>query len=216
MPQGCQHRSWRWYAHAPSQRTDESNRTDSSIGALLGHIGRVDDRTISEVVRLHGDYQPRADELTLARIARARDDAARQLTRTRDLAAWQATMSRLDDEEALARVPVERQRLSPPEIVDYLRALTRLWADAGPDGRQALVGAIFAKLDVLGFQSLEYDLTPDAIDLGLDVALPALMQLDYQIGEFGRGERSCASMSDDRQTVRFVRAGRGRAEGQIA
>ena len=162
---------------------------EGAIGALLGHIGRVDDRTISEVVRLHGDYQPRADELTLARIARARDDAARQLTRTRDLAAWQATMSRLDDEEALARVPVERQRLSPPEIVDYLRALPRLWADAGPDGRQALVGAIFAKLDVLGFQSLEYDLTPDAIDLGLDVALPAYMQLDYQIGEFGRGER---------------------------
>src|SRR3990172_6141482 len=101
-------------------------------------------------------------------------------------------MSRLDDEEALARVPVERQRLSPPEIVDYLRALPRLGADAGLDGREAVVGAIFAKLDVLGFQSLEYDLMPDAIDLGLDVALPAYMQLDYQIGEFGRGERISA------------------------
>jgi hypothetical protein len=50
---------------------------EGAIGALLGHIGRVDDRTISEVVRLHGDYQPRADELTLGRVARARDDAAR-------------------------------------------------------------------------------------------------------------------------------------------
>jgi hypothetical protein len=98
-------------------------------------------------------------------------------------------MSRLDDEEAVARQPVERQRLSPSEVVDYLRALPRLWADAGPDGRQALVGAIFAKLDVLGFQRLEYELTADAIDLGLDIALPARIPLDYQIGEFGRGER---------------------------
>jgi len=95
-----------------------------------------------------------------------------------------------DDVPATAQTVVaflaEKERL---EVVDYLRALPRLWADAGPDGRQALVAAIFAKLDVLGFQSLEYDLTPDAIDLGLDVALPARMQLDYQIGEFGRGER---------------------------
>ena len=88
-----------------------------------------------------------------------------------------------------AFAPVEVHRLTPLEIVDYTRSLPRLWADAGPDGRQALVIAIFARLDVLGFQRLEYELTPDAIDLGLDVALPAHMQLDYQIGEFGRGER---------------------------
>jgi hypothetical protein len=75
-------------------------------------------------------------------------------------------MGRLDAEEALARQPVERHRLSPPEIVDYLRSLPKLWADAGPDGRQAMVVSIFARLDVLGFQQLEYELTPDAIDLG--------------------------------------------------
>ena len=32
----------------------------------------------------------------------------------------------------------------------------------------------------------------------------------------GRGERSCPSMSDDRQTVRFARSNRGDAEGRIA
>jgi hypothetical protein len=112
--------------------------------------------------------------------------------------------------------PAERRRLRPLEIVDYTRSLPRLWADAGPDGRQALVVAIFARLDVLGFQRLEYELTPDAIDLGLDAALPPVIELESQIGEFGRGERSCPSMSDVRQTVRFVRAGRSRAEGQIA
>ena len=89
------------------------------------------------------------DELTLARIERARDETARQLARTRDLVAWQATMARLDAEEALAREPVESRRLTPPEIVDYLRSLPSLWADAGPSGRQALVRAIFARTDVV-------------------------------------------------------------------
>ena len=98
-------------------------------------------------------------------------------------------MARLDAEERIAQEPVERHRLSPPEIVDYTRSLPKLWADSGPDGRQALVVAIFARLDVLGFQRLEYELTPDAIDLGLDAALPPILELRSQIGEFGRGER---------------------------
>jgi hypothetical protein len=111
-------------------------------------------------------------------------------------------MARLDGEERIAREPVEIHRLTPTEIVDYARSLPRLWADAGPDGRQALVVAIFAKLEVLGFQRLEYELTPDAIDLGLDAALPPRMELDYQIGEFGRGERASASLTQ--QSLRFL------------
>lgn len=180
-------------------------RYEDAVGAILAEIGRVDDATITEVVRLHGEYRPRADELTLARIGRTREDAARLLGKTRDLVAWQATMARLDAEERIAREPVEPRRLTPPEIVDYTRSLPRLWADSGPDGRQALVVAIFARLDVLGFQRLEYELTPDAIDLGLDAALPPVMELESQIGEFGRGERICASMSDESTVVRFVR-----------
>ncbi len=54
---------------------------------------------------------------------------------------------------------------------------------------QSLVVAIFARLDVLGFKQLEYELTPDAIDLGLDATLPPVIDLASQIGEFGRGER---------------------------
>jgi hypothetical protein len=59
----------------------------------------------------------------------------------------------------------------------------------GPHFEQALVGAVFAKLDVLGFQRLEYELTPDAINIGLDAALPPVIELESKIGEFGRGER---------------------------
>jgi hypothetical protein len=43
--------------------------------------------------------------------------------------------------------------------------------------------------NVLGFQRLEYELTADGIDLGLDAALPPVIELESKIGEFGRGER---------------------------
>jgi hypothetical protein len=149
----------------------------------------VDDTTITEVVRRHEAHRPRADDLTLARINRAKEDAARQFVKTRDVAALQTTMGRLDAEERIAREPMERRRLTRPEIVDYTRSLRRLWADSGPTGRQTIVAAIFARLDVVGFERLEYELTPDAIDLGLDAALPPILELGSQIGEFGRGER---------------------------
>jgi hypothetical protein len=90
-------------------------------------------------------------------------------------------MTRLDAAEALAREPLEAPRLSAPEIVDYLRNLPRLWADAGPDARQTISTAIFARTDVLGFRRLEYELTEDAIELGLDAALPAAFELGTRL-----------------------------------
>ena len=42
---------------------------------------------------------------------------------------------------------------------------------------------------MLGFERMEYELTSDAIALGLDAALRAVFELRDQIGEFGRGER---------------------------
>lgn len=84
---------------------------------------------------------------------------------------------------------MESPRLSAQEIVAYTRSLPRLWEESGAVGRQSLVVAIFARLDVLGFKRLEYELTPDAIDLGLDAALPSVIDLGSRIAEFGRGER---------------------------
>jgi hypothetical protein len=37
-----------------------------------------------------------------------------------------------------------------------------------------------------------YELTPDAIELGLAAALPAVFELSCSIAESGRGERSSA------------------------
>jgi hypothetical protein len=69
-----------------------------------------------------------------------------------------------------------------------------LWVDSGPDARHVLTSAIFARTEVLGFQRLGYELTEDAIELGLDAALPSAFELGHQIGEFGRGERRQATL----------------------
>jgi len=87
-------------------------------------------------------------------------------------------MARLDAEAEVARQPREGRRLAPSGVVAYLRSLPSLWADAGPEGRQALATALFAKTDVLGYQRMEYELTPDAIELGLNAALPTVLELD--------------------------------------
>jgi hypothetical protein len=69
-------------------------------------------------------------------------------------------------------------------------------------------------MDVLGYQRLEYELTPDAIDLGLDAALPPVIELGSQIGEFGRGERASASLTQ--QSLRFLMINRTPRESHPA
>ena len=162
---------------------------EGAIGKLLGQVGGVDDVSIAEAVRRYHDRPARADEVTMARVGREREEAGRRLAKTRDVATWQREMAQLDAEEQAAHEPVAAGRLSSGEVVDYRRSLPSLWAAAGPDGRQALASALFARTDVMGFARLEYELTPDAIELGLDAALPAVFEFSGTIAEFGRGER---------------------------
>jgi hypothetical protein len=63
-------------------------------------------------------------------------------------------MSRLDAEQEVARQPREQRRLAPSDVVTYLRSLPTLWADAGPEGRQALASALFAKTEVEGYRKM--------------------------------------------------------------
>jgi hypothetical protein len=75
-------------------------------------------------------------------------------------------------------------RVTPAHVLAWAHGI----GASGREPSSATVGAL-AKLDVLGFQRLESELTPDAIDLGLEAALPAVIELESKIGEFGRGER---------------------------
>jgi DNA invertase Pin-like site-specific DNA recombinase len=163
---------------------------ENAIGELLEQVGGVDEKSISEAVRLYNDRPAEVDQPTLARIQRDRDELGRRLARTRDVDAWQASMARLDSEEQLARHPVQAGHLTPPDVVAYLRSLPKLWADSGPDGRQALALGLFARTEVIGFEQMVYELTPEAIEMGLNAALPPVYDLRASIGEFGRGERT--------------------------
>ena len=157
---------------------------------------------MSEVVRLYGEDLAKPDELTLARIERERDEASQRLAKIRDIAAWQATMARLDAEQQVARQPRQHQLMAPDEVVSYLRSLPSLWAEEEPEGRQALATALFARTEVEGYQKMTYELTPDAVELGLHAALPEVFRLYY--GEFRRGERGSASLAHLRFRPRFV------------
>jgi hypothetical protein len=169
---------------------------EDAIGELLEQVGGVDEKSISEAVRLYNDCPADVDRDSLARIERDRDELGRRLARTRDVAAWQTAMARLDGEEQLARQPVRSGRLTPAEVVAYLRSLPALWADSGPDGRQALALALFARTEVIGFEQMIYELTRDAIELGLNAALPPVYELRASIGEFGRGDETWTSDRD--------------------
>jgi hypothetical protein len=162
---------------------------EDAIGLLLSEVGSVDDVTITEVVRRYHDQPPRVDDAALARVSREREEASRRLAKSRDVMVWQREMAQLDAEEQAAREPAERGRLTSSEVVTYLRSLPSLWSDSGPDGRQALATALFARTDVQGFERMEYELTPEAIELGLGAALPAVFEIGKE-REFGRGERS--------------------------
>ncbi len=48
---------------------------------------------------------------------------------------------------------------------------------------------------------MEYELTPDAVELGLGAALPAVFEIGKE-REFGRGERARASLTQ--QSLRFL------------
>ncbi len=129
---------------------------EDAVGELLGKVGELDDAAMTEIVRLYGEGLAKPDELTLARIEREREEASQRLAKTRDVAAWQATMARLDAEQQVARQPRQQQRMAPDEVVAYLRSLPTLWNDAGPEGRQALASALFTKLEVEGYTKMRY------------------------------------------------------------
>ena len=65
----------------------------------------------------------------------------------------------------------------------------------GPPVLRTLDGGVGLATWAIATDALEYELTPDAIDLGLDAVLPPILELESQIGEFGRGERASVSLT---------------------
>lgn len=143
----------------------------------------VDEATIAAVV---GELAaPSEDALALARIARERDAALARYVANRDAGALEASMRRLDAEEAVARQP-EVRGADPSEVVAALRELPRLWRDA-PATRPRLAAQLFDRIEVLGFRTARAYTTGTALALGL----ASLVPVSCSVPVSGRGERSC-------------------------
>ena len=63
----------------------------------------------------------------------------------------------------------------------YLRSLPTLWTDSGPKGRQRSPGVV-RQARSGGLPEDEILIAPDAIELGLSAALPAILEYGGQMG----------------------------------
>jgi len=153
------------------------------------------------------------DQFRLARVRRDRQQATRRLEVDRDVAAWKATMERLDQEETEAEA-VEGPFVTSRDIADSLADLQSLFMDAEPLTQHRIVQALFEQLEVLG---------PSEVWLYPSVEAEARGWAAVMTGEFrieerktGRGERICPVMSDAGAIVRFVRPRAAAGAEQIA
>ena len=120
-------------------------------------------------------------------ITRERERAALRFAKDRDLAKLEATMRRLDAEDAAAVVRPSRVP-TPSDVRAYLESLPELWAKTTDAGRHAIADAVFERIDVLGVTDYTFTLTAHAKVHGWDAAFGSGDQ-SISIGRSGRGER---------------------------
>jgi hypothetical protein len=160
---------------------------EDAVGDLLEHASMGADVVAQVVGEIGCDAAP--DPLVLARIKRERSAATLKLERDRDVDAWQATMGRLDAEEAAASRTLS-EVLPAAQVVAYLRALPETWRRAtGGRGRRMLAEALFSGIRASGFREIEFELTPHGMAMGLAEALPT-GRLELRVSGYGRGERT--------------------------
>ena len=141
---------------------------------------------IAEVERAVGERaDPAPDQFRLARIRRDRQQATRRLEVDRDVAAWKATMERLDLDEAHARVS-NGLSLTPGEIAASLRDLQSLFGDAEPATKHRIVAALFEQVEVLGPSKVWLYPTVEAEARGWAAAMEGEFRVE---STNGRGER---------------------------
>ena len=85
-------------------------------------------------------------------------------------------------------------------VEQWLGPLERKVGDV--EGRRALATALFARTEVEGYRRMFYELTPEAIEMGLNAALPA--EFEFGKREVGRGERHSPATTDLPVTMRLA------------
>jgi DNA invertase Pin-like site-specific DNA recombinase len=175
--------------------TDPRHKGDSYAAAVydeiapraLAHVS-VNAAMIAEVEAAIGDQlAPLPDEFRLARIRRDRQQATRRLEMDRDVAAWTATMQRLDREESDAQV-ADAPGLTSREIAESLADLQTLFADAEPVTRHRIVQALFEQVEVLGPSEVWLYPSVEAEARGWAAAMSG--EFRVEVRKTGRGERT--------------------------
>lgn len=148
---------------------------EAVVGLLLREVS-FGAKTLAAVVDGVVERPAEPDHFALARIDRDRDAAMARYRRDRDTAALEASMSRLDVDEAAAREPKAEAGVPAAVAVEVLRGLAGAWdelVDRPGEARRQLADAIFERIEVAGFTSARVTLTEHARAHGLDAVIPA-------------------------------------------
>lgn len=142
------------------------------------------------IAEVEGSVQDRRvdtpDQFRLARIRRERQQATRRLEADRDVAAWTATMERLDREESEAQT-IDTPRPTLHEIAAALTDLQSLFADAEPATQHRIVQALFEQVEVLGPNEVWLYPSVEAEARGWAAAMSG--EFRVEVRKTGRGER---------------------------
>jgi DNA invertase Pin-like site-specific DNA recombinase len=162
-------------------------RYEAVVGGLLDQV-KLGAGTLASVVGELVETGPAVDRLTLARVDRERDAAIARYRRDRDARVLEATMARLDAEEAEARQERTPDAVPAGDAVRYLEQLAETWHELEDEpgrGRRMLAEALFERIDVLGFREATVQLTEHAVAHGFAAVIPSRLSLEGK----SRGER---------------------------
>ena len=158
---------------------------DRIIPGVLAHVVASASLT-AEVEGALGerrDVEP--NYFALARIQRERERATASLTDDRDVAAWQATMTRLDREQAEATVATNPS-LTAREIAASLANLATLFLGAEPTTQHRIAQAIFERVEALGPKEVWIYPSPEAEARGWATAMSGVTSVDGAVIRFVR------------------------------
>jgi hypothetical protein len=152
------------------QRTYPTITWARPLSAQLSAL-ELSNATIERVVRCLSQPAPRGDDLRRKRLERQRrelalDHAAGPIGDAEYLAA----VGRVREQDEA--VPAPAAAPDPAHAVQRLRDFAGLWKSRSEAERAALLGAVYARVEVRGDQFIAAHLTADAKELGLTVALP--------------------------------------------
>lgn len=139
---------------------------EGAIGQALEQavLSPVDAARAAEYSR--SEYSQPVDRLALRRVTAERERALTRYSRDRDVAALEATMARLDEEERQLQEPAAAA-VEWTDVLPWLRDLAGLWREAAPAHRRAIAEQLFDQVDALGCRELLVTPSRAAVEHGL-------------------------------------------------